>query len=88
MLLNSINLANGLLGFLGVREGNVGLVKEALDNKDSSYSLGVVDPGEDLYRGYILKARESILDSIIFRVPISKGINSKFLGKETPELRI
>ena len=88
MLLNSINLANGLLGFLRVREDNVELVKEALDNKDISYSLGVINPGEDLYRGYILKARESILDSIIFRVPISKSIDSKFLSKETSELRI
>ena len=88
MLLNSINLADSFLGFLRIREDSVELVKEALDNEDNSYSLGVINLGEDLYRGYIFEARESILDSIIFGVPISKSIDSKFLGKETPELRI
>ena len=87
-MFDSINLADGFLGFLRIREGSVELVEEALNSKDSSYSLGVINPGEDLCRGYILKARESILDSIIFGVPISKSVDSEFLGKETPELRI
>ena len=47
MLFDSIDLADSFLGFLRIREGSVELVKEALDNKDSSHSLGVVDLGED-----------------------------------------